>query len=244
MFFDKENYDLFSETELDLLLADLPVELLKENVRKQINDPFYNSVNYLFIVTNKVIILRDQFSEDEDMIDKINDFLVSFLNFFIEEIDERFNLCLDIDPSKVDEFTETAFILYEFFIINYRKNVSNFLYKYILKNKKIIAEGIESKKDVSTSSLKKKIKNKDDVVIIANLPTILKQILYLDIDPEEFINYLCQDLNYDSLYIKDLITENKLNGNFVDKFFEPLIDNSYGFDEVLNDVKVKYLFKS
>lgn len=244
-YINDEEYELCSDTEIDLLLVDLPIDLIKEQLKAQINNPLYTNVNYVETVVDKFRLLSEEYGDNEDAIKNINNFISDFFLFIINEIDERFGLEIEVDESCLQEVIETGLVLYNYLILRYKKNITKFLYKFIMKNKKRLVEEFEGykKKDVTSISLKKKIKNKDDVIILSNLPYIIKFILDLEIEPLDFLNYSSSNNYYEGLYISNLIEEGNLVGNFVDKYLEVIKQDRDVLDEVLADVKLKILKK-
>ena len=244
-YINDEEYELCSDTEIDLLIADLPIDLLKEQIKAQINNPLYTNVNYIETVVDKFRLLSDEYGDNEDAMKNINNFINDFFLFIINNIDERFGLDINVDESCPQEVMETGLVLYNFLILRYKKNITRFLYKFIMKNKKRLVEEFESnkKKDVTSISLKKKIKNKDDVLILSNLPYIINHILDLEIEPLDFLEYSSSKNLYEGLYIITLIEEGNLIGNFVEKYLEVIKQERDVLDEVLADVKLKILKK-
>lgn len=244
---NEEEYDLCSDTEIDMLLLDLPFELIKESLRFQINNPLSTNVNYIENVIDKFRVMRDTYGESDDAIRNINTLIVDFFGFIIREIDKKFDLSINVNFDDVDETMETGMVLYNFLILRYKKNINKFLFHYITKNKKKIVEvfqGNYKKKDVTSNALKKKIKNKDDVLILSNLPSIIKYIMNLDLEPEEFLTYTSKNELYESGYIIKFIATGNLLGNFVDKYLHVIQDDyEYILDEIQTEVKLKLMKK-
>lgn len=245
--FDEDDYNLSSTTEIDMLLVDLPLELLKENLRYQINDPLSTDVNYVESVIDKIREMKNAYGDIDDAQRNIDSLIVNFFGFIIQEIDNKFKLDIEIDYNDVSEVMETGTNLYFFLILRYRKNITKFLYRYINRNRKKLVEEFESlykKKDVTTITLKKKIKNKDDVLIISNLPVIIKYIMNLDIEPLEFLDYSAGESHYEGNYIKELITDGDLIGNFVPNYLDVIVnDYDYILDEIQTEIKIKLMNK-
>jgi len=249
MIYREEDYDLLSNTEIDMLLVDLPFELIKENLRYQINNPLSSNVNYVESVIEKFMVLRDTYSENEDAIANINTMVMNFFGFLIEEIDRKFGLSINRelldDP---ESCIKVGSALYNFLILRYKKNITKFIYKFIIKNKKMLVEEFESsykRKDVTSIAIKKKIKNKDDILILSNLPVIIKYVMNLEVEPLDFIKYASNDENYEATIIKSLILEGQILGNFVPTYLD-IIVNDYNdiLDEIQTDVKLKLIKKA
>jgi hypothetical protein len=247
MIFNEEEYDLCSDTEIDMLLVDLPFDLIKENLRYQINNPLATNVNYIENVIDKFRVLKEQYGDNDDAVRNINSLIVNFFGFIIQEIDSKFDLSIEVDYNDVQETMEAGEVLYNFLILRYKKNITKFIYKFITKNKKRLVEefqGQYKKKDVTSNSLKKKIKNKDDVLILSNLPSIIKYIMNLDIEPQDFLSYATNDELYEGTYLNNMILQGRLLGNFVEEYVN-LINEDYDYvlDEIQTDVKMKLMKK-
>lgn len=242
---DNDEYELSTDLEIDTLLADLPLDLIKENIKEQINDPLSTSIDYVNVITEKCDLIKEQF-EDPEIHQTIKNNLRNFFQFVLDELEKRFGFILDLDDEE-DEIIALGEAMYNFFILRYRKNISRFIYKFIIKNKKSLADHFESigkRKDVTSISLKKQIKNKDDILIISNLPNVIKYILSLEVEPLDFLKYAADDEIYEATMIKKFITEGKIAGNFVNDYLN-LIKDEYDeiLDEIQTDVKLKIIKK-
>jgi len=245
--YDNDIYELTSDLEIDTLLSDLPFDLIRENVKEQINDPLWSNVNYINVILEKRDLLRKQYDNNSDALKSIDNQIYDFFRFIITEINDKFDLGIDVDDFETEEAIEYGEIFYNFFILRYKKNISKFITKFIVKNKKVFVEkfeNVEKKKDVTQISLKKQIKNKDDLIILSNLPEVIKFIFYLDIDNLDFIKYCCRDDLYEAIKIKDLIITARLTGNFVREYMT-LIKDKYDniLDEILTEVRYKIIKK-
>jgi hypothetical protein len=246
MFIDDENYEPTTSFEIDTLLAELPFELMKENIKDQIENPLSTNINYIDIIVEKTEILKSQFENDMDTINKINNNLRDFFSFIINKLNDKFILGLIVDEEDDETVVKTGEVLYNFLILLYKKNVSKFLLKYILKNKKSLIDYFDKKnkkKDVTSISLKKQLKNKDDILIIANLPQVIKYILNLYIEPLDFIKYCCDEELYEGKIIKDMILSGKLLTNFIPTYLSLLDDYESILDEISIDIKIRLIKK-
>lgn len=245
--YDNDIYELTSDLEIDTLLSDLPFDLIRENVKEQINDPLWSNVNYINVILEKRDLLRKQYDNNSDALKSIDNQIYDFFRFIITEINDKFDLGIDVDDFETEEAIEYGEIFYNFFILRYKKNISKFITKFIVKNKKVFVEkfeNVEKKRDVTQISLKKQIKNKDELIILSNLPEVIKFIFYLDIDNLDFIKYCCRDDLYEAIKIKDLIITARLTGNFVREYMT-LIKDKYDniLDEILTEVRYKIIKK-
>lgn len=240
-------YEPASTTEIDNLLAELPFDLIKENILEQIQDPMSSNINYVTVIVEKCDVCKDMLSDDVDALSTINNSLQSFFIDILRAIDNRFNLSLDLNElATSDTLIEIGQVIYEYFIIRYKKNIAKYITNYIKHHKADLVDYYSDKikKDVTTLSHKKHVKDQDDLVIISNLPSIISYIVTLDIDSYEFVNLSAGKSNYNASVIKGLISANRLVGNFTRKYLDvSLDDHDYLIDEIQTDIKVKLIAK-
>lgn len=247
MFFDDEAYELSSDLEIDSLLADLPFNLVKESINEQIEDPLSTSIDYVNTIVEKCDILKEDFEDNQEAIDEINSSLGDFFNYIIKQMSDTFDFTIDAEDEDISSLVAMGEALYNFLVLKYKKNITRFIYKYIIKNKKILVEQfskLAKSKDVTSISLKKQIKNKDDVLILSNLPNVIKHIIHLDIEPIDFLKYACDDEYYEGTIIKQMLLNGKIVGNFITNYFDPITDSHNDIlDEIQTEVKLKLMKK-
>lgn len=237
------------DSDLHMLLADLPTDLIKENIRDQIENPLSTTVNFTETVIDKIRELENIYGDNDEVMRNVHNECISFFSFIIEQISERFEL--GIDSSYFTDFNQIKNIglaLYNFFILNYKENITNFFYYYIIKNKKAIVSQFESylkKKDVTTNSTKKKIKNREDVLIVSNLPNVINYIANLEIEPVDFILYASNISDFEINSIISLIELDHMSGGFVYDYINLVIDDyDYILDEIMTDIKLRLVTKN
>ncbi len=215
-----------------------------ESILEQIDDPLSTNVNFIDVIVDKCSLMKEQIT-DEDDIAKIDDSLRSFFGFVIEKINDRFDIGLDIEYiCSLKDVVEIGEALYTYFILRYIKNISRFFTKYIKENKKEIVDYFNdnSKKDVSTLAYKKQIKNRDDLVIVTNLPSIIKYIIDLEVDIDIFIELSVPSDNFEGAVVKKLLDDGHIIGDFVPIYLESCMDkHDYVMDEILTEIKMKFL---
>jgi hypothetical protein len=243
LFYDSENFELSTDIETNSLLAELPFQLIKETITEQINDPLSTNIDYIDIIIEKCDMFKSSYENDEDVIAELNENLHSFFAFIITKIDDKFDLGLDVNTiASSGKIVEIGQVLYRYFILRYVKNISKFITKYIMKHKKELAEyyNDKNKKDVSTLAFKKQIKNPEDLSLITNLPSIIKYIINLDIEPYDFVDLSTGSDNYEGTMIKSLINSNQMIGDFVDGYIGLSIhEHDYIIDEIHTDIKMR-----
>ena len=249
LFYDKDEYEITTSTEMETLLAELPFDLIKESIIDQINDPVNSSTNYIDVILDKCELYKEEFKDNEDLISELNEKLLDFLVSIMSNINDKFQLGLDIETiSSYSNAVEIGTSIYKYFILRYHKNIIRFFTKYIFNNKKSICdyynESTNQKKDVSTLAYKKHIKNPEDLCIITNLPSIIKYIINLDIEPIDFLELSANSENYDVCIIKELVNSGRLIGNFVPAYINLCVDShDYILDELHTDIRLKIMKK-
>lgn len=246
MFYNDDN-ELVTSYEIDNLLAELPFDLIRESIIEQIDDPISTRVNYVDVITDKVAIYRAQFEGNTEALTEINTAVNDFFEFILTNLNEKFHLGLDIESiTSGENVEEVGTSLYKYFILRYTKNITKFISKYISKNKKFLCEKYadKPKKDVSTLAYKKHIKNKEDLTILTNLPSIIDEIIHSDISNEEFLKYSASTDSYEVYIISGLIDNNKMIGDFYSSYMGLCInEHDHVIDELQTEIRQKIIKK-
>jgi hypothetical protein len=167
---------------------------------------------------NELIELRDDFN-----------------SFLITELDSRFMLGVDLDNLQSYEIEDIGKHSYEFFVVNLKENMTNFLMNYICLNKSYLASLFTDeykRKDVTTSNMKKLTKNKDDVVILANIISVIYHILDLEVDPDDFMELAVEPGEYSGEMVKEYVRSFKIANNFVYSLFNEI---KYTHNDVIDE---------
>lgn len=234
----QEEYYNVSDTEIDMVLLDIPLELMKENIITQIADVTID-VNYMEIISDKIKYLEDIYSDDPETIGKINNLIVDISAFMINAICDRFDFEFNIDTDAPKKVFELATSLYYCFILNFRKNVRRYLKTYIITHRKELADKFASKKkDVTTVSVKKKIKNREMAIIISNLPLVVRDIISVPPDVDTFFDSLSY---YEANVVREYFETFELSGD-MNTYFN-ILENEFDFliDSITEDVKDKLI---
>lgn len=247
--------NIFDEVELlgdDVIrispLKELSHDLLNESIKLQIEDIFSSRTN--FIVEFQDAMENDlngyDFDEEntmEENDDIARDFYLSVLN----QIDERFELELDMDTIQTLNLSTIRNIaegIYEFFILKYKKNVTKYMIATLLENCDFIADDIKlDHEDICVKSYRNKLKTENQAILLSHMGSAIRTIVELDTDPSDFIMYFNQD-KFEVAIVKYCIDNGLITGMFVRTFlkvvFNDLKDNIY--DEIISDIREK-LFK-
>lgn len=241
-----EDYELASSIETELLLVDLPMDVIKESIRYQIQNPLSTRVNYVDAVNDIFRELRTQYAEDPEVLSTVNSYISDFYSFIIHETDQKFDLGIDTETFETADYLQVGTAVYNFIILRYQKNITKFIQRYIAKNKKALVEHFDretKKKDVTTIATKKKVKNKDDALIISNLPSVINYIINIEVEPAIFISYASNDELYEASILQDLIRTGRMLGNFTEKYLDHIREGYDVLDDIQTDVKMKLMKK-
>ena len=225
--------EMSSNIETELMILDTPVPLIIEHIRSQV-ERTYGSINYLNTVIDKLDLIEDQYSGDSDTVFKVNEMRGLIFSEVAQIISEFFDVQLNIDYDMPKKTEEIVTDIYEFFIVNIRKTGYRFLLNYIKENKKEIIEVLDlskPKKDVTTVSVRKKLKNVD-VKIISNLYEVVNYIMDLDFQDDVFIEYTRNKS------ILDLYNQGIISGSIAAEVIQYMKDNRIVYD-IVPDLFVK-----
>lgn len=229
-------------------LKDLSQELLDEFISIQIKEPFEMRTNFVENFTDEVDLLAINNGDDEDYVKQIRDEANEFYLTIIHKIEDQFRL--DIDPDVIDALDRHGIqnvceALYEFFTVNYTKNVSKYLARVTLGNVDVILDELannEKAKDVSTMALKQKVDDEVFATLLANINLVVSIAKDINIEPIDMMQYFNQD-NFDVSVIRYCIEEHVINGNFRKPFLDLVFDNDqdYVYDGIVADVYQYFL---
>ena len=229
-------------------LKDLSQELLDEFISIQIKEPFEMRTNFVENFTDEVDLLAINNGDDEDYVKQIRDEANEFYLTIIHKIEDQFRL--DIDPDVIDALDRHGIqnvceALYEFFTVNYTKNVAKYLARVTLGNVDVILDALannEKAKDVSTMALKQKVDDEVVATLLANIKLVVSIAKDINIEPIDMMQYFNQD-NFDVSVIRYCIEEHVINGNFRKPFLDLIFDNDqdYVYDGIVADVYQYFL---
>jgi hypothetical protein len=229
-------------------LKDLSQELLDEFISIQIKEPFEMRTNFVENFTDEVDLLAINNGDDEDYVKQIRDEANEFYLTIIHKIEDQFRL--DIDPDVIDALDRHGIqnvceALYEFFTVNYTKNVAKYLARVTLGNVDVILDELannEKAKDVSTMALKQKVDDEVFATLLANINLVVSIAKDINIEPIDMMQYFNQD-NFDVSVIRYCIEEHVINGNFRKPFLDLVFDNDqdYVYDSIVADVYQYFL---
>lgn len=214
--------DYINGFDIERILGDLPLDIIKENIKSQIDDPLTFMTNHCDQVYETLDEAMDEIGHIDEYRYEINEIRDNFNSFLVTELDARFSLGIDLDNLQTYEMEEIGKYSYEFFVVDLKRNITNFLMNYICLNKSYLASLFTDeykRKDVTTTNMKKLTKNKDDVVILANIISVIYNILELELDPEDFMELAVEPGDYAGEAVKEYVRSFKIANNFVYNLF-------------------------
>lgn len=235
------DYELNNENEINDIINELPIELVREVIYNQIRNPEENTVDNLSSLIYKVETLMDEFKEDYESVSLLKTTFTSFLIAILQRISTTYQIGIDVNEDNFDELKELTQALYEMLVLRYTKNVTLYLYNSIIKNLDTLAETYEAntkKKDFSSlfGITGENEEAKKKAIIVYNLPIIFKTFYDMDgssTDPVEFMQISGMDKLYYGDKIRTLIEDGKITGNFVPVYMDLLLDD---YDEIKQDI--------
>ena len=162
----------------------------------------------------------------------------------LDKINKKYQLGLDEDTvysyggSQLQNFADG---LYQFFLIDYQDNITNYFSKMIITMKDALSDSIQKEKNVSDavdSAMSKKIKNGAYATVLANINSAVKLIRSLEMDPLDFTN-LFDEESFPVAVLKYGIKKGLINGNFVPSFVGPFYDRIQDdtYDEIMLNIQ-------
>ncbi|MDD3172131.1 MAG: hypothetical protein PHF63_00430 [Herbinix sp.] len=215
-------YEIVTDTELNLILNELPFDVIKESIVQQFKDRLYNSPNYISIITTKCNILRNRFPENDEVSTFIDESLTEFCEYILKLFSSELGIEIDGSDFNTKELVATTVSLYNIYIVKYNKKMIKFLYNYIKENSKSLTGVYDKpKKDVTTVSAKKKFQNnKEAVLILSNLFEIITDIINENNDTGEVFDFMSNIGDFDFSELNDLIKRGIIVDDLVEAFYE------------------------
>lgn len=233
MIYSLENYSTICEAELEMALTELNIDFIQENIIEQIK--FLDSeTDFISPIEDRYSIIKEEYSDHPDIIIEANKTMTDIYDFLLNEIASSFDIDIDINRIDKEKYGEVAYGLYFFLILKCRKNLYKFYYKYMIHNKSILVEPYMSDKpkDLLSTVLKKYTKNKEDIMLLSKCPSIFKSLVFnMDFDNKDFMTYIDNSEYYSSIVL-DLIDNEIIMGNFVDRYMVMIRENIDLYDDI------------
>lgn len=233
MIYSLENYSTINEAELELALSELNIDFIQENIIEQIR--FLDTdTDFISPIEDRYSIIKEEFADHEDILNDASKIMVDIYDFLIDEIASSFDIDIDKDRIDKERYGEVAYGLYFFFVLKARKNIYKFYYKYMLHNKSLLVEPymMDKTKDVLSVLLKKYTKNREDIVLLSKCPSLFKALVFnMEFTNKDFMSYIDNSEYYSSV-VSELIENDIIMGNFVDRYVIMVRENVDLYDDI------------
>ena len=218
---DEENGDIFNLAELEILFR---VE--KETINHQFNDPMTPRKDHLSGILKSIQKIKNDINatkdlpdvafSPEDCLEKLNKAHSDLVGSLVYLFKRYLNIGISEIGDMSDEDQDKILVsLYEYFILNIKKNFVQRAMSYIADYKTNgVLSVCEKKKDITTLSLKTEIDDEDTILIISNICNIIDYSLR-DVDVDEFLLSTAHQDNINYIMIQDLYNNFTITGNFV-----------------------------
>lgn len=215
----------------ETFIGDTPYDVIKEGITNQFNDyvAVEDRTNYVDKFYSQLHESYNALDDDEEfhveekqeILDKIHD---EFIQFMYDEFNQRLSLSLmDIENEEhdVNDIEYSIKILYEFFVINARKNFLNAISRHIRSRLTTVIED-----DRQYYNTVRNLLTEYSPIIIAN-----------GLGPMEFIAY-CKLEDDDQLPsdVISLFNNSRVNGNFLRRYSPKLYQNEDLEVDIINKI--------
>ena len=239
--------DTLTQNEQDLILMNLTDELLMENITEQIQRPhtiFYEKTNFIDIFEERYKYICERFKDTPDLIQSVKEARTQFYQKIYKMISTKFEFTLDDFEENLNMYLITS-VLYEFLILNYTENVKTFVINYINANKKSLSKNYTKIKNLDTTSLKKTLRNENDIIMIANIYDIVENIINIDFSISDICKIIIEtDMHeYNNYFINKYFVEEQLlvSDSFKDNFLSILNKNNDKYYKIISDIQLELL---
>jgi len=243
------------DTALDIktkMAYNISPEVFKIRILSQINEPLEIgpfSVNQLQQFDEKIEISKREAQEEGngELLNYATQIELDTYNNILTNICEKYQLDLMDTSAYQKDLTK---LLFNFFVMGFRTIIEEFFFAYIMENRKEYhREYIELKKEDNNVSLmpKKMFKEGKDSYILANILNIATTISQLDIEDDNFLNYIIEtdsDISIIANSFKRLLNDGEISksGNTLfAEFMAPLHNRMDYLINILNTVSDKLL---
>lgn len=252
-FLDQE-FELTRDSEMEEIIADLPIPLVLENIREQVEDPLSSKVDNLETILEKYDYIMDNY-DDVDQLSLLKNKVANLLINVYNIISDKYDLTFMIDEDNMEELRDITQALYSVVVLRYTKNITMYLFNFIMKNLKDLGRAFDIENQVINKNtllmntklqdaLKDNPDSKDAISVIYNLPYIYKSIYSLNTEPDliDFLELSGAAKTYNGQVIIDAITSGQACGSFIPEYMKML---SSDYDEVrqeiFNNVKIRLI---
>jgi hypothetical protein len=237
------NSDDISDLSVETLLSSLSLDIMRDNITQQINGTLVTNQNYLSIVVSKFDEIIDEIV-DNDILIKVKQEMIEFCRDLILKLVGQWNLAFDDPNEDTLEYIEILEVLYNFFILSNVSNVKKFMIEYIKSNKKVLIDTLNiggRSGDITTIANKKKNFDKDNVVVLSNIDTIINYVKDIDFDSFDFMTII-DDGDYYANQLVSHMTSCTIIGNFAGHYINSALDDYSGPNstDIRNSIRLAF----
>ncbi len=205
----------------DIFLSDVPPSVMLESIRTQFDDPTLdNKTDYVTTFIDTYDSSKEE-CEDEDEVKQLREIKENFYAEIRQLFRDNFNLGFpnfeDQSESGQDSLIRFS---YRYFILHMKKNFSHLVQNYIDNNRDEVLSICEKKKDVTTLAYKKDASDPDDLLILSNVPTIVRYVLGMEFDVDDFLELSMGNHDYECEYVDQAYDDVRITGNFVSQYMK------------------------
>lgn len=229
-------------------LSQIPLNLIKESIRDQINDPVDNfKKDYVQSFIDKYNFTKEnRDEEDGDEGYNLDTYYTDFISFMEKILYDNFSIAIpDLDDMSEDDQLDAIQLTYRFLITRIKKNFIGVVLNYIESNSNLILDTFPEKKDVTTLNYRD-IVNDVDLRVLSNLDSIIDLALERAYDVIEFIDACAYvDDSLETSFMFKAFENDTLTGNFVELYTHMVDSDLRGeiASKVRNKIFKKYPLK-
>lgn len=242
--------DLNEVTNIDELLNSLGLDLMKDNIQKQIRNETTSTTDFLSVIVDKFKNMLEEESIEEEDKSEIKVQIIDFCEELIQLISEEYGIAINMISDDYQNMISIMTTLYNFLILNRYHNVEKFLIAYIEENKKPLAQSIgadDRVKDITSIANRKKNFDKDDVAVLSHISEIIDFIKNSNtIESDEFLSIVDDGELYTSQMV-NYYSDGTLVGNFVPSILCVVLGEEYDSNEatrIRNSIRTAFYTKS
>ena len=244
--FEEDRYNP-NAIESDRFMSEVPISLMKENIKAQFAEPFeFRKKDHITPFITMYQYSKDNVDafEDEDM-DNVIELRDDFYSFMQKMFQDYLGIgFVDFDDMSESDQDELIHYTYRFFITNAKQNFVSLIINYINEHRDMYADEADEEKarDVTSMSFKREVTDPIDIYILSNLHSIVTEILREDIDVDTFFE-LCDDEGaLETQFMIQKYDDLVITGNFYQKYAEMLSQDfvSHIESKVRNKILKKY----
>lgn len=252
-FLDQE-FELTRDNEMEEIIAELPIPLVLENIREQVADPLSSKVDNLETILEKYDYIMENY-DDQDQLSLLKNKVANLLITVYNIISDKYDINFMVDEDNMEELRDITQALYSVVILRYTKNITMYLFNFIMKNLQDLGRAFDIENQAVNKSallmntklqdaLKENPDAKDAISVIYNLPYIYKSLYTLNMEPDliEFLDLSGAGKTYNGQIIIDGIESGQACGSFIPEYMKMLAsDYDEVRQEIFNNVKIRLI---